>query len=104
VLLDHARVGVTEVLSNDEWRDAAGAPERRSACRAGGRGSLPLERARNPVEVRMKLRTTPTQPAAARGDQAARTDDFIDSIDPKRTFLDAAPRGGLNDVLVAPRP
>ena len=44
------------------------------------------ERARNPVEVRMKLRTTPTQPAAARGDQAARTDDFIDSIDPKGTL------------------
>jgi hypothetical protein len=37
--------------------------------------------------VRMKARTTSTQPHSTRGDQAGRAADFIDSIDPKRTCV-----------------
>ena len=38
-----------------------------------------------PAGVRMKARTTSTQPRSSGGDQAGRAADFIDSIDPKRT-------------------
>ena len=37
----------------------------------------------------MKARTTSTQPRGSEGDQAGRTADFIDSIDPKLTPMDA---------------
>jgi hypothetical protein len=39
-----------------------------------------------PDWVPMKARTTPTQPRSSEGDQAVHAADFIDSIDPQRTF------------------
>jgi hypothetical protein len=35
--------------------------------------------------VRMKARTTSSQPRSSKGDQTGRAADFIDSIDPTRT-------------------